>query len=581
MDPLQSRRPSLALILAMFVVGVSESVLGQGTDDPATPTVESRESSRESEMPWLVDVSDAVGLDFVHHHGGTGERYLPETMGSGGCILDADGDGLLDLYLVQSGPLPGVAGGRGEQASANRLLLQRRDAKGSVRFESSGAAADPGYGQGALCADFDGDGDTDLYVTNVGPNTLWLNDGSGGLREVATEVGVDDPAWGTSAVAFDAEGDGDLDLYVVNYLEFTLASHRDCRHGASGISIYCHPDVYPPADDVFYRNQGPGPDGLPRFETVSLAELVDGPGKGLGAVAFDADGDGRTDLYVTNDSTPNFLFRNLGEGRFEEVGLFEGVAYNEEGKTEAGMGVDAGDVDGDGRLDLVVTNLSLETNALYLGGPEGFVDARRQAGLHAPSYAVLGFGTDLLDLDNDGALDLLVTNGDVLDNVELINDALRHAQPGQIFRGDGAGRFSELAAKQVGDFATPRVGRGLAILDFDDDGRLDVLVSYNDDRARLFQNQTAASNHWIGFDLEGPGANTRAIGTRVTLEAGDRRWVDEVKAGSSYLTSSDPRLHFGLGTVETIDRVTLRWPNGQVDTWTDLAVDRYHRLVPR
>ena len=569
------------LALTTAVLSISGLAAAAPQDEKPPPPAESAQGPTSEPKPWLVDVSDAVGLDFVHRHGGTGERYLPETMGSGGCVLDADGDGLLDLYLVQSGPLRRAEDPPGEATPANQLYLQRRGATDAPRFEASPAAADRGYGQGALCADFDGDGATDIYVTNVGRNSLWLGDGAGGFREVGAAAGVDDPAWGTSAAAFDAEGDGDLDLYVVNYLDFTLATHRDCRHGASGTSIYCHPDAYPPAADVFYRNLGPDPDGLPRFEATTMAELVDGPGKGLGAVAADFNGDGRADLYVTNDSTPNFLFHNLGQGRFEEVGLFEGVAYNEEGKTEAGMGVDAGDVDGDGRLDLVVTNLSLETNALYLAGPEGFVDARRQAGLHAPSYAVLGFGTDLLDLDNDGALDLLVTNGDVLDNIELINDALRHAQPGQIFRGDGGGHFTELAAERVGDFAAPRVGRGLAILDFDDDGRLDVLVSYNDDRARLFRNQAPATGHWIGFDLRGPIGNTHAIGTRVTIEAGDRRWVDEVKAGSSYLTSSDPRLHFGLGTVETIDRVTLRWPDGQVDTWTDLAIDRYHRLSPR
>ena len=344
-------------------------------------------------------------------HGGTGRKYLPEIMGAGGAVLDFDGDGWLDVYLVQSGAVPGAE--QGAPRPANRLY-RNLGAGGALRFtdvtEGSGAGH-TGYGMGAVAADYDGDGDTDLYVVNLGPDVLLRNDGGGRFTDATREAGIDSPLWGSSATFFDADLDGDLDLYVVNYLDFTVEKHVDCGRASAGIFSYCHPDVYEMAPDVFFLNRGDG-----TFEEATRESgLVDGTGKGLGVLAADLTGDGWPDLYVANDSTPNFLFRSRGAagpaGRvvFEDAGLELGVGYNEEGFTEAGMGNAVGDVDNDGDLDLFVTNLSQETNALYLGGEHFFTYATREAGLYSPSYLHVGFGTDLLDLDHDGDLDLLVS----------------------------------------------------------------------------------------------------------------------------------------------------------------------------
>ncbi len=524
-------------------------------------------------IPIFVDVTERAGIDFRHSHGASGQRYLPETMGGGGCALDFDGDGKMDLFWVQSGQLVGAI----PQAVGHRLFRNRGDGTFADVTRAAGIAAIPtrrGYGQGAVCADIDGDHDPDIYITALGPNLLLRNQGDGTFSEVAAELGIDDPAWSSSAAFFDADGDSDLDLYVVNYLDWTVENHRECRFARADLVQYCHPDVYPMAADHFYRQRTDG--------TFALADesagLVDQTGKGLGVVVTDFDNDSRPDLYVTNDSTPNFFYRNLGQGKFAEEGLLRGAAFNEFGQTEAGMGVAAGDVNGDGFFDLLVTNLSLESNALYLGGPAGFTYATRQAGLHGPSLMVLGFGTDWLDLDHDGDLDLVVINGDVLDNVEQIHDGLTFRQPGQIFLNDGRGRFTELPAAQVGDLAVPRVGRGSIVLDFDDDGRLDLAVAYNHDRARLFHHQGEVGQ-WIGFRLRGAGKNTGAIGARVVVFAAGRQQLEEVRAGSSYLTSSDPRLHFGLGAADHVDRVVIHWPDGQTTELRNLAAGRYHSLA--
>lgn len=513
------------------------------------------------EAPRFQEVSAARGVSFTHENGALGRKLLPETMGAGGCALDYDGDGLFDLYLVNSGPLPGSVAPR----APNRLF---RNLGGSFEevTERAGAAG-RGYGQGALCGDLDGDGLPEIYLLNFGENALLSNRGDGTFAEVTARARVGDPAWSSSGALFDADGDGDLDLYAVNYLDMTVATHRDCRRPPD-LLVYCHPDVYPAAADTFYENLG---DGTFRAATAE-AGFRDQGGKGLGAVVTDFDRDGRPDLYVSNDSTPNFLFHNLGGGRFAEIGLEAGVAVNEAGKTEAGMGIDAGDVNGDGFPDLIVTNLSLETNTLYLGGPAGFRDGTRGAGLFAPSYLMLGFGVDLADLDNDGDLDLVVTNGDVLDNIAELHDAVTYAQPGQVFDNDGAGHFRELAAAAVGEFAAPRVGRGSITLDLDNDGGLDLAVNVNHDRARLFRN-SGRRGHFLLVALAGRAPNTAAVGARLELAAGGRRHAEEARIGSSYQTSGDPRLHFGLGSEVMAGELAVTWPGGRRQVFRRLPAE--------
>lgn len=542
------------VLLAGFIA--ASAALG-GSSDPAAPP------------PLFVDVSDAAGLDFRHHNGADGRRRLPETMGAGGCVLDFDGDGWMDVYLVQSGDLL-----EPHRRAGNAFF--RNGGDGTFKEVPNAAGADDrGYGQGAVCSDYDGDGDSDIYLTNFGPNVLLRNDG-GRFLDVTAAAGVGDPAWSTGASWLDGDGDGDLDLYVVNYLRFTVASKVDCRHGASGQSVYCHPDAYPAAADTYYRNRGDG-----TFEPWHRqAGLAESTGKGLGVIALDFNQDGHRDLYVTNDSTPNFLYRGQGDGTFVEDGLALGVAVNDDGKTEAGMGVDAGDVNGNGFSDLVVTNLSLESNALYLGGATGFRYATRQAGLHGPSHAVLGFGTHLVDVDRDGHLDQIVVNGDVLDNIELINDALSWRQPGQVFLGRGHGRFRLLSPQETGDLARQRVGRGSMVLDYDNDGGLDLLVSYNGDRARLYRNRGRA-NHWLGIRLIALPPNPEAVGARILVTLRGRRQTVELRAGSSYLTSSDPRRLIGLGEHGGKPSVEVHWPDGSRESFGDLAIDRYHVLRQR
>jgi len=527
-----------------------------------------------AEAVYFRDVAGTAGPAFVHVNGASPRKYLPEIMGSGGSVLDYDGDGWMDVYLVQSGHLPGseievTAGG-------NRLFHNRGD--GSFEdVTATAGVADTGYGMGAIAADYDNDGDTDIYVVNFGRDVLYRNNGDGSFSDVTGASGVDSPAWGSSAAFFDADGDGNLDLYITNYLDFSVEEHVDCGAPSKGIWSYCHPDVYEMEADLFYRGDGQG--GF--MDATEESGLLDtsGHGKGLGVVAADLDRDGDTDIYVANDSTPNFLYRNLGDGRFEEVGLFTGTSHNDDGMTEAGMGTDAGDVNGDGWLDLIVTNLASETNSLYLGGDDFFSYGTRNAGLYEGTLMQVGFGVDFLDIDNDTDLDLFVTNGHVIDNIELTNDSQTFRQPSQLFLNDGAARFSLVPADQSGDISIPDVGRGTMTFDYDNDGRLDVLVTNNNGPVNLYHNVWQQAGNWIGFDLQGRDGNRDAIGATITVEVAGREIAEEKKAGSSYQTSGDPRLHFGLGTAESAARVTVRWPGGDTSSFENLAGGRYYRLV--
>ncbi len=543
-----------------------------GTVSCIEPTPSKAEPSEARRIRSLFqDATAGSGLDFVHLHGGTGRKYLPEIMGSGGCVLDFDGDGFLDVYLVQSGELE--SDGTREK-NANRLFRNL----GNGRFQDVTAESrtgDRGYGMGAAAADYDNDGDPDIYITNYGLDTLLMNNGDGTFSDVTQAAGIGNSEWASSAAFFDADQDGHLDIYVTNYVEFTTESHVDCGQPARGILSYCSPDVYPGVTDVFWRNRGDG-----TFEDKTRASgLAADAGKGLGVVAVDFNRDGWSDLYVANDSTPNFLYQNRGDGTFEEIGLFVGVSHNEDGLTEAGMGVDAGDVNGDGLLDIVVTNLSNESNALYVAtSSAGFAYQSRFAGLHEGSFIPVGFGIDLLDLDHDADLDIVVANGHILDNVELIDDGQTFRQAGQVFLNDGRGNFSELPKTRVGDLSVPRVGRSILRVDVDNNGTLELVVTFNNDKARLFRNPSLPGN-WIGFDLRAERGSRDGLGTRVTVEAAGRRMVEEKKSGSGYQSSSDARLHFGLGISEIAERVTVRWPSGAEQTFSGVEGGGYYLLI--
>jgi len=513
-----------------------------------------------AEEPRFEEAAGDLGVDFVHRHFGTGEKYMPENMGSGVAVFDADGDGRLDLYFVEGAPLRGA---EPDEAATNRLFHQQPDGKFEDVTERSGAG-DRGYGMGASFGDVDGDGDLDLYVTNFGANKLYENRGDGTFEDVTDRAGVGHEAWSVGAGFFDAEGDGDLDLFVVGYVDFAYDNHKFCGNAKLKIRAYCHPDVYEALPDVFYRNQGDG-----RFTEVSRAAgVIPSPdAKGLGVAMADFDGDGHQDVFVANDSTMNHLYLGDGEGRFRESALLAGVGFGGSGKAEAGMGIEFGDLDGDGRAELFLTHLDRETNTLYRPVGEGlYTDATEAAGLGRPSLPWVAFGVVFLDHDADGDLDVFVTNGHIIDNIELFDASRSHRQPAQLFDNRG-GKFVEVSGRLGLD--EPLVGRGAARGDLDGDGRPDLVVTQNGDRALVLLARGPAGRS-LTLELEGRESNPQGYGAVVELAVGDRRQVRPVLSSSSYLSQGAPELHFGLGEAEKADELVIRWPSGKIDRHRDL-----------
>ena len=519
----------------------------------------------------FVDVTRQAGIDFVHVNGASGRKYYVETMGSGACWIDHDGDGDIDLYVVNSDVLPGSGGPPG---ATGRLYENRGD--GTFRDITAGAGlAHGGYGMGCAVGDIENDGDLDLYVTRFGDNALYRND-AGRFTDVARAAGVVAGGWSTSAAFADIENDGDLDLYVATYIDFTLENNKFC--GEPGLRAYCHPDAYNGVPDRLFGNRGGGV-----FEDHSVrAGVADPIGKGLGVVFTDIDADGLSDIYVANDKTINFLYRNRGDGTFADISLTAGTGLSEQGLPQAGMGTDAGDVNGDGRFDLIVTNLDYETNELYINnGDRTFVDATFPAGLGEPNFMNVGWGVDFLDYDLDGDRDLAIVNGHLLDNARRFNDQARYEQPRSMLENDGTGHFKEVGPALGEAFVRPAVGRGLAVGDYDNDGDLDLFIVNNGAPAELLRNDRsgAPERHWLLVSLRGRSSNRFGVGARVEVvtrqEDGTlRRQSDEVRAGSSYLSTNDLRLHFGLGTARTAQSVEVRWPSGARQVLTDVAADR-------
>ncbi len=485
----------------------------------------------------FVDATLPSGLRFQHDAGISEQRQLPETMGAGAALFDAEGDGDLDLYFVQSGPLP-LTPGRAE-AAPNELWLN----DGSAHFEdstaASGDAAHRGYGMGVCVGDCNGDGLDDLYVTNLGPDVLLSNAGEASFTDVTASAGISDERWTAGATFFDADQDGDLDLYVTAYLELDLMQPLYCGEHRPGWRSYCHPDAYPGLQDRYWRNLGDG-----RFEEATAeAGLADSRGKGLGVIAGDFNDDQHLDLYVANDSVENRMWLGDGRGHFSDGTLLSGTGVSGMGMTEAGMGLASGDVDGDGRRDLYVTNFDDESNTLYRNDGDGlFTDITARAGLEASSRLPVGFGTLLCDLDDDGNLDIAVVNGHIIHNIQLYHDGKTWAQHPLLFAGDGKGGFSDVSA-QSGDLcARPLVGRGLYSGDLDGDGDLDLVLTECDGPARLMLNSGSAPEAVV---LTGLPRNTQ-----VSFQLADGRdLLREAGPQPSYFGSSSSEVRCAGGEV--------------------------------
>jgi hypothetical protein len=511
----------------------------------------------------------AMGVDFKHETGAAGELVMQETMGSGLSLLDFDGDGLLDIYFLNSSPMPGW---KGEGVPTNALFRNQGD--GTFKNVTAQAGVgDPGYGQGATVGDYDNDGDPDLYVLNQGPNVLYRNDGDGTFTDVTAVAGVGDPGWGSSGTFFDADQDGDLDLFVANYCDGSPENNKWCGRKGAEWRAYCTPQVYTATPDVLYRNDGKG-----KFTDVTIkAGIIDTVGKGLGVVPFDFDSDGDIDLHVANDATPNQLWRNEGDGTFREVGLLTGIAYSEDGRSEAGMGTDAGDYDGDGLQDLLVANLDYETNSVLrnLGGM--FLHMAYPSGMGAMALGQVGFGINWLDADNDGNLDVFVANGHIIHNIKMYNDTLFYEQANQLFINQADMTFKEVG--QTAGFQVLNVARGSAVGDLDGDGRLDLVVSRNGGPAGIYMNRSTGLGHWLRLRLRGTDSNRDGYGSLLTLKAGNRAQVREARVTSSYQSSSEPTVHFGLGLAQKVEGLTVLWPSGLEEAFVVPGVDREMTLV--
>ena len=514
-----------------------------------------------------VDITAEAGIDFSHVNGASGRYYYVETYGSGAAFLDFDADGHQDLYVVNSGPLPGFA----VEGEPTTNVLYRNDGTGSFQDVTAAAGVgDRSYGMGTCAGDIDNDGYVDLYVTNFGANVLYRNHGNGTFTDVTDDAGVGDERVGSSAAFADWDRDGDLDLYVANYAKFSVDTDQACFQG--DIQVYCDPEQYEGDSGVFYRN-----DGTWRFANVTRE--VGGyteAGRQLGVVFSDYDDDGDADLYVANDGMANFLFNNDGKGSFTEVGMVSGVALNNGGRPEAGMGTDFGDYDGDGDFDLVVCNFQWENNRLYRNEGKGFFfDATALTRVGAATLPVLTFGTDFYDYDNDGDLDLFMANGHVNDKAQLFDQAVTFAQRDQLFRNEGDGTFTDVTQQSGPGLQWQLVGRGVALSDYDNDGDTDIYVCNNNGPGVLLQNDGGNRGHWITVKTVGTVSNRDGIGARITVRAGDLVMTEEVRSGSGYLSQNDLRVHFGLGERTMVDEIDIRWPSGIVQRIGQVSADQF------
>ncbi|MCH2136484.1 MAG: CRTAC1 family protein [Phycisphaerales bacterium] len=517
---------------------------------------------------WLRDDSALSNVNVVWESGATGEYYMPEIIGGGGGLFDADGDGSLDLYIVQGGRL--TPEGIQDDGPPNRFFLNNGM---GVFNEVNCGAEDTGYGMGVAAGDIDNDGDVDLYVLNLGPNSMYLNDGKGAFTNVTASSGTGDPDWGSSGTFLDYDRDGDLDLYVTNYLMWSPQTALNCVSG-NGMPDYCSPEHFmAPAIDRLYRNDGNG-----QFTDVTVESgIVTKPGTGLGVVAADFDQDGWIDVFVANDLMPDHLWHNRGDGTFEEIGLATGCAMDDTGRPKAGMGVDANDIDDDGDLDLIVCNLKSESDSLFRNDGDYFVDITTQSGLRNATRAWTRFGLGLVDFNNDGWLDLYEANGAVLRPSQPISGD-PYAQQNMLLRGAPDIQFTPVSPRGGTLPLKPLTSRAAIFGDIDNDGRRDVVVVNRDGPVRVYRNTCSIAAQSITLDVRNRHG-APALGAIVTAQLGKRTITRPVKSGWSYMAANDPTVHVGMEDESVLKDVRVRWTNGTVTPYGDLKANRRHRLT--
>ena len=553
---------TLALTLTTILPNAGQIVLGQRVGKSS-----SSEIAHSSPAVRFTDIREAAGIDFVQDSTQTEEKYYLETMGTGVAWIDYDQDGLLDLYFVQSAATEAY---KPTHPLHSALYHNNGDGTFTDVTEKAHLAGEGHYGQGVAVGDFDNNGYPDLYVTGYGSAILYRNNGDGTFIDVTAHAGVEDTRnWSSSAGWFDFDKDGWLDLVVTNYIEWSPKNNLWCGEHKPGYRSYCNPNNYRGQKTTLYHNNHDG-----TFTDVSeKSGVADPESKGMSMVLADLSNDGWPDIAVANDAWPNFLFENNGDGTFTDVSLISGLAASEDGRYEAGMGIDAADVDGDGNLDIYITHLDFELNRLYHNNGDGtFSDATYSSGIGNKAILLSGVAAKFMDYDNDGWPDILQANGAMLDNVQLYHSLVSYKEPLLMFRNLGHGKFEKISDSLGPDFNRPMAGRGLATADFFNDGQVGIAVNCRGEAPLILRN-AGTPNHWIEVLLIGTKSNRDGIGSLLRLSSGGVVQVDQSKGGTSYMSASDPRIHFGLGKRNKVDSLQITWPSGQVDKLSSVPVD--------